>query len=280
MAELVDLYSRGIKRKLRNYWASWLPSTPFKIGDIGTLNGYLFEKVGTLRELKIKYYVELESGPSPLDISSESGVTVAFKAAGETNAAFAHIGVGDAGLKIEFGAEGAFILQAPQTFDSEVGDRLNLQRQIIGAFTKGSWDKDWVVITRLVKAPSATVLISKSSNAALEMTAKADLSGAVAGLGTANAGISVKHKQGDTVGMIGGQNVTPLFQLSRLKTSFFGPPKLTTKSLRASDPSLAELTPALASDDGAVQGSLVFDLLSDGELLEESGEAHDRPAEG
>lgn len=267
MTELVELYSKGIKRKLENYWAAWLPGTRFAIGDIGTLNGYLFEKVGTLDELNLKYYAETDNDPSPLDITSESGVAVSFKAAGETNSSFAHVGAAEAGLKIEFGSQGAFILQAPETFDSEMGDRLNLRRQIIGAFNKGIWEKDWLVITRLVKATSATVLISKSSNAALELTAKANLSGAVAALGTANAGITVKHQQGDTVSMIGGRNVTPLFQLSRLKTSFFAAPKFETRSLRANDPSLAELTPSRARGDRAIQDSLLFETLTDDELV-------------
>ena len=52
MAELVELYSKGIKTKLANYWAAWLPGTRF---DIGILNGHLFEKVGTLEELSFKY---------------------------------------------------------------------------------------------------------------------------------------------------------------------------------------------------------------------------------
>jgi hypothetical protein len=266
MTELVELYTKGIKRKLENYWAAWLPGTHFAIGDVGTLNGYVFEKVGTLDELKLRHYAVTDADPSPLDISSASGVAVSFKAAGETNSSFSHIGAADAGMKIEFGAQGAFILQAPEMFASEVGDRLNLRRQIIGAFNKGDWEKDWLVITRLLKAPSATVLISRSSNASLELTAKANLSGAVAALGAADAGITIKHQQGDTVSMIGGRNVTPLFQLSRLKTSFFSAPRLVTRSLRASDPSLAELTPSRVSGDRAIEESLAFETVTDDEL--------------
>src|ERR1035437_8317377 len=253
MAELVELYSKGIKTKLANYWAAWLPGTRFDIGDIGILNGHLFEKVGTLEELSFKYYAESTSDPSSLDISSESGVAISFKAAGETNPSFAHVGEADVGIKVDFGTRGAFVLQAPETFHTEMGDRLTLQRRIIDAFKRGSWEKDWLVITRLVKATSATVLKSKSSNASLECSGQANLSGAATVLRSANAGIMVKFQQGDTVSMIAGQNVTPLFQLSRLKTSFFHAPKLVTKSFRATDPSMADLTPARANDDPALQ---------------------------
>lgn len=266
MTELVELYTKGIKRKLENYWAAWLPGTHFAIGDIGTLNGYLFEKVGTLDELKLKYDAETATDPSPLNISSDSGVAVSFKAAGETNPSFAHTGAAEAGVKIEFGAQGAFILQAPETYESDVGDRLSLRRRIISAFKKGVWEKEWLVITRLLSTASATVLISKSSNASLECTTKAHLSGVVAALGAVDAGISIKYQQGDTISMIGGKNVTPLFQLSRLKTSFFSSPKLVTKSLRATDPSLAELTPSRVRGDRAIKESLVFETLTDDEL--------------
>jgi hypothetical protein len=271
MPELVDLYSKGIKRKLKNYWAAWLPGTRFAIGDIGTLNGYLFEKVGTLGQLGLKYYEQEDADPSPLDISSEFDVTVSLKAVGETDSSFANIAVAEAGLKVEFGTQGAFILQAPEMFASEVGDRLNLQLQIIDAFRRGKWEKDWLVITYLLKAPSATVLISKSSNSSLELAIKAYLSGTVAALGAADAGISIRYKKGDTVNMIGGKNVTPLFQLSRLKTSFFSKPKLVTKSLRASDPSLADLTPSLVRGDRAIEQSLTFETLTDTELAEDGG---------
>lgn len=269
MSELVELYTKGIKRKLENYWAAWLPGTRFAIGDIGTLNGCLFEKVATLAELNLKHYAGPDTDPSPLEISSESGVAISFKAAGQTSPSFAHIGAADAGLKIDFGGKGAFILQAPEMCESEVGDRLNLRRQIIGAFSKGVWEKDWLVITRLLKATSATVLISKSSNASLELTTKGNLSGVVAALGAADAGIAIKHQQGDTVTMIGGKNVTPLFQLSRLKTRFFSAPKLVTKSLRASDPSLADLTPSRVRGDRAIAESLAFETVTDDELAQD-----------
>jgi hypothetical protein len=69
--------------------------------------------------------------------------------------------------------------------------------------------------------------------------------------------------------VIGGKNLTPLFQLSRLKTSFFSDPKLITASLRASDPSLADLTPSRVRANQAIENSLVFDTLTDSELIQE-----------
>src|SRR5208283_1377091 len=189
MPEVADLYTKGIKRKLKNYWAAWLPSTQFRIGDIGTLNGYVFERVGSLDELDVMYYAETSNDPSPLEIVSESSASLTFKAAGEVNSAFAHVPTGSAGMRIDFGAQGAFLMQAPETYEAAIGDPLNLQHQIITAFSQGIWEKDWVVVVRLVKAPSATILISKSSDASLELTAKTGFSPPLGGLGNANAEI-------------------------------------------------------------------------------------------
>ncbi len=266
MTELVELYSKGIKRKLKNYWAAWLPGTRYAVGDFGTLNGYLFEKAGTLAEFGIEFHAEPDSDPSPLDISSESGVSVVFKAAGEAHPAFAHVAKGQAGAKITFGSSGAFVLQAPAIFESEIGDQLNLRGQVVNAYVKGTWEKEWLVITRLVKAPSATVLISNSSNASLELEAKVKLSEGA--LGSANAGVTIKHQQGDTIKMIAGTNVTPLFQLSRLKTLTWGKPKLVIKSARASDPSMVDLSPDRCGANPAIRDSLQLDLVRDDELAE------------
>src|SRR5262245_48448596 len=97
MSEIVELYTKGIKRKLANYWAAWLPGTRFAIGDVGTLNGYVFEKVATLTQLNLKHHAETAADPSPLSLSSESDVVVSVKVAGETNPSFAHIAAAEAG---------------------------------------------------------------------------------------------------------------------------------------------------------------------------------------
>jgi hypothetical protein len=116
------------------------------------------------------------------------------------------------------------------------------------------------------------VLISKSSDSLIELSARADLAGVVAALGAADAGVAIKYKKGDTVDMVGGRNVTPLFQLSRLKTSFFAESRLETRSLRAVDPSLADLTPMLVRADREVERSLSFETLTDAELTQSLGD--------
>ena len=130
-------------------------------------------------------------------------------------------------------------------------------------------DKNWLVVTRVLKATTTTVLISESSSSSVELSAKMNLSGMVASLGEAETGLAIKGGKGEVISSVGDPNLTPLFQLGRLKTSFFSPPKLVTKSFRASDPSLLELTPEGALGNRAIEESLSFETVTDDELIEE-----------
>lgn len=217
MSQIYDLYSRGIKKKLENYWAAWLPTTQYELGDIGRFNGALFEKVGSLAEVGIPFKVAQDRSPSPIDLVSESGVSVNFKAAGETNTAFASVPQGSAGVKIEFGSQGAFLVECPETYEQAMAEPMALEKAVISADRAGTWKHEWAVITRIVTAPTATILISNSSSAGLELSAKADLAAGVADLGRADLGLSIKSQRGDVMTSIGANDVTPFFQVSRLK---------------------------------------------------------------
>jgi hypothetical protein len=132
------------------------------------------------------------------------------------------------------------------------------------------WDKRWVVITRLVKATTATVIVSQSSNSSLEFSASANLASAYPALGKADAGLTMKHQSGSTIKVIGEKRLTPLFQLGCLKTGLFGGSgKVQTRSLRSKDPSVAELTPSHVAANKAAADSLVFDTVRDDEVIHE-----------
>jgi hypothetical protein len=260
MHSICDLYSMGIKNKLRNYWAAWLPSTHYELGDIGVLNGYTFEKKGSLRGLGISYSTATPPNPSPMELVSGSGVSVTLKASGELNQAFESLPQGKAGIKIEFGTEGAFVVQCPQTFEPAIPDLMALQTSVLKAFEKGKWDTDWVVIVRIVSAPLGTILISSSSNSQLELSAETDLTAGIADLGKSQAGIAVRSYRGDMIKMIGAQDLTPFFQVATLKKRFFGSALMGTVSMRESQESGHATTKPHPHDD---PGLLYLDVVED-----------------
>ncbi|MBT1700155.1 hypothetical protein KK083_24920 [Fulvivirgaceae bacterium PWU4] len=260
MAQIYDIYSSGIKRKLNNYWAAWLPTTKYQLGDIGILNGNVFEKIGSLKELKIDYKTQDDTSSSPLELVSEAGVSFQFKVAGETNPAFESVPVAEAGVKIKLESAGAFTVLCPDSYEPSIDEPMALQKRIIEAYEKRVWESDWTVITRLITAPSATILISNSLNSDVELSASADLKAALAQLGKADLGLSLKSQRGDMFKMIGAREITPFFQVAKLKRRWFGDPKLRTRSVKISDKSsMAASTVAGEKQD------LYLDILKDGE---------------
>jgi len=231
MSSIYEIYSSGIKNKLKNYWPAWLPSTLYKLGDVGFLKGNYFERVTSLAELDIDFDIEDDESPSPLELVSESGVTLQFKIAGETNTAFASVPDANAGVKLDFGESGAFVIECPETFEPFIMNTLSLEKKLLDAFEKDVWDKNWHVITRIIASPSSTIVISNSSSSGLEFTSNADLSTGFVKLGSAEANLSLKSQTGDLFKMIGARDTTPFFQLSRLKRKFLGNPKLRIKSM-------------------------------------------------
>jgi hypothetical protein len=215
VANICNIYSKGIKEKLSNYWAAWLPTTRYELGDIGILSGYRFEKIGSLTELKIPFTHAVSNSPNPIELVSASGVSFALKLAGDINEAFANIPKGRAGVKIDFGSEGAFIVECPATYEPAVADPMALQAKIIDSFAEGQWQADWAVIVRIVTAPTATILISNSTSAGLELAAEADLSAGLVDIGKSEVGLSVRSQTGEIMKMIGARDVTPFFQRRR-----------------------------------------------------------------
>ena len=233
------------------------------MGDIGVLNGYYFEKVGSLVALKIPFAAAADNSPSPIELVSESGVSITLKLAGELNEAFASVPQGRAGLKIDFGSKGAFVVQCPATYEPAIADPMALQKAIIDAFGEGQWQGDWGVIVRIVTAPTATILISNSTSAGLELSAKANLAAGLADLAKAELGLSLRSQRGDIIKMIGAQDVTPFFQLATLKRRLFGAPKFTTRSMRGLDHSIRGVTPSPTRER---LDALYLDVLRDEEV--------------
>ena len=257
------LYVDGIKKRFSNYFAAWLPNEPYRLGDLGILNGNIFIRTNNVQDPSIGFtFTErADPDPSPIDVVSESGVALMFKAAGEVNTLLPNVPQGEAGIGIEFSAQGAFILKAPETYQPSIENIDKLRQDVFDAYVRGRWDKRWAVIVRLVKAPHATIIVSKSSQAKLEFIAKGDFSSGPINLGNANLTFELRAQKGDLFQSVGATNVTPLFQLARIKRRFFGQTeveilnKFQSKGLLPID----LLTPESAKNDTALEFELITD---------------------
>jgi hypothetical protein len=265
MSTPAELYVSGIKKKLKNYYAAWLPSEKLKLGDVGVLSGTLFTRLTSLADLGISFAERPDTDSAPIDYVSESGVAIFLKAAGEVNTSVPNVPQGKAGVGVEFSQEGAFILKAPESYEPSIEDIVKLEQDVRYAFQEGLWSTKWVVIVRLVQTPVATIMVSNSSNSKVEFAVEGDVS--VSGIDLGNAGLNfeLKVQKGDVLRIERAQNLTPIFQLARLKRRWLGlrSPSFSVRRLQAGVQAIDPITPAEAKADSEVASSLYLDLVRD-----------------
>ena len=258
MTTPAEIYTNGIKKKLKNYWAAWLPISKFELGDIGVLKGKIFERIHSLNEFGIKYDIIKNEDASPIDYVSESGVSINIKLSGETNSTITNIPLAKAGIGINFSSKGAFIIEAEKTYEDSMKSMLQLQEQIIPKFKEGHWDKNWVVIVKIVKTPVASILISNSSNSIIELESEVSISNGLTELGKIDGKLSMKLQEGDIFKTIGAKNLTPFFQIAKIKRRLFRPDSFATKSFAPQSDSLEHITPDLVKKDQDIEKFIIL----------------------
>jgi hypothetical protein len=263
-----DLYIDGIKKKLKNHWAAWLPSEKLKLGDVGILDGRLFTRVTSLSDLGITFKERPDTDSTPIDYVSDSGVTMYFKAAGEASAALPSVPQGKAGIGVDFSATGAFVLKAAESYEPTMDNIVQVEKDVIKAYKAGRWKSEWAVIVRLIRTPVATIMISNSSASKIEFSAEADLAlGTTVDLGRANLDFGVRMQKGDIIKFPQAKNLTPLFQLARVKSKPWynplGSPSFAIKAVRADRTAMAAITPERARENPDAAESLYLDLVTD-----------------
>ncbi len=213
-------YLRGISEKF-GHLATWLPDEKLKLGDVGVLRDNRFYLKTSLSRLNIKYTVRPGNQGGDWGHSSGSDTVVSLDAAAKVPAA------GETGgtANISFGGSGAFFFQALAARTETIEDMANVGAEIIYAYRRKEYERDWVVIDRIVTAKSATILISSSSSAKVDLAAKAPLT-AVEMLADASLAVHASHTEGELTTFIAATELTPMFGASQLHTSFFSDHKV------------------------------------------------------
>jgi len=215
MAAASKMYVKGMFQRF-SYLAAWLPNTTLRLGDVGLQRGQDFKRMTTLGDLGISFRVRTGASPVDFTYTSQSGVSVKPKVAAQATAG-AMLPSAQAGISIEFSEDGAFLFHAIGCSVDEIEDKEALGQAVIAAIKAGNWKPEWGVVDTLVRADSATIVVSNSQQAALELSAKAPV--APANLASLDAGLSVSSQSGDIVQFIAAKGLAPLFRLSRAKQS-------------------------------------------------------------
>lgn len=263
MNSLAELYTDGIKKKLNTCWAAWLPNEKYYLGDIGILCRNQFLKHCSLVNLQINFEEVKSEKHGSIDYVSESSVEISFKTAGQINSNFQSIPKAKAGVRIGFGSEGAFVVEIPQTNISSVSNLLSLQESIIDKFENGYWDSNWVLITKVYNAPSGTFFISNSSGSIIELEAEADFNCDLAELGNAENQFSLKSQKGDIIKFIGAKDISPFFELRKLKFPIVKAPFLEVmRSFQGEIDPMHFITPELVRTTQEIKDNLYLGIVN------------------
>jgi hypothetical protein len=211
------IYLRNIHSQL-SFLATWLPNTKMQLGDVGILQGEYFKRMTTLKELGIPFTVRHGKAPVEFNYTSASGVSMQSKAKGKT-AVGSGLPAARAAIIVKFSEQGAFVFQTSGAKVNEIEDKYQVGQAIIQLYEQGRWQADWGVVDTVVETGAATILVSDSDAAALELSANGSVE--LSGLASLQAGFTVNVQAGDVIRFVAAQGLTPLFRLSRVKASWF-----------------------------------------------------------
>lgn len=224
------------------YLATWLPNTPLKLGDIGLWTDAGFVPETSLRRLGVSVRRRKGASLGRLDHSDIKTVQAKTGVTAGTGALTASVSVG-------FGETGGFVFQAEDCQVEQIDDFDTLAIELLDLFQQKIWKKDWVVVDTVVRVSRATIMVSTSQNATIEIKGPTALSELV------QADLKVTAQSGSVTRFIGEAAMTPLFKARRVNERFWGLlPAEIEPVYRALDehptPEFDALTPsALLSDD-------------------------------
>jgi len=234
MASAQEQYTDEMKKKF-GYYATWNPGVPLKLGDIGTLNDNVFTRLSNLSDRGIEFEIREDLTKTPLEHSSEGSVSVTTKLSGTVAPQGSVLTNLDAGIIVEFSKENSTLFKANNTTSPSIKDAIKLEEQVLDLYRKGKWNKNWAIVTELVEAENATVIISNNSNSKIELKANANIDAPTFDIADAEFKFSTQFSNGLETKIISAEGLTPLFKVMGMKTRIFLPPIFKTKKVMAFD---------------------------------------------
>ncbi len=231
MANPHKFYMQHMNAKT-GYRATWDPGRPLQIGQIGKLDRFgVFTVYSSLAKEGINAEVLTDVSASELDYTSSNEVTINFKAAGKAPTVGSALTEAEAGFNIQFNSERGVVFKCSGYKTHQITNIGEIEDQIKAKFRDKNWEKDWLIITQLIEAENATIIISNSANGNLDLKAAAGIGKAEMSLTDASLGLTVAKERGSTLKFISQSHLTPLYRVMGLIHPFLGKLQLAPKSI-------------------------------------------------
>jgi hypothetical protein len=207
-------YTREMNQRF-GYLATWLPNLMLEIGTIGEMKDQIFEPVSSLKQHGISYQISKDKSPADLDYTSTDAVSIKTNSTGNTtSAAAAPLG---GRISVSFKRANAVAFQARSCTISRVADLQALADEILARYGRGEWKREHVVVTDLVTADAATILISNGQDARIDLGVKTLAPDRALSLASADASATVSYAAGIGTRIVAAKGLTPLFKAAGIK---------------------------------------------------------------
>lgn len=221
---LVDFFCKTIHEEY-SFFATWTPNTEMRLGDIGRMNGFLFDRVGSLSDMGIDFEIRESPFSANTNFMSDKNIKVTTQLAGEISEPIPGLTKGDTGFHIQFKSEQAVIVKLEGAKIYEIEDQLSLEQEILQRFKiskheKEQWKKNYVVVTKLVKVKAGTVIVSKGRNNSLSVRANNTLRTGEVDIINVKANFEVISGGFQGEACIATEGMTPFFMLKQLKRQY------------------------------------------------------------
>jgi hypothetical protein len=214
------LYTQEIKKETA-YSAIWFPNITVQPGDVGKLIDYTYNHVCNLNNFDVDFDIIENSNQMDFSYSSADSVTIEGKLSGHAALPGSSLSLSDVGVMVRFSKDKAIVFRLAKCKSTMIDNMKPIEDKIMSLYKTGKWEKNMVVVTEAVKAHSATIIISNSHDAAIDLLAKGTFNLAKIDLADIGAEFEVVKRSNIATEIIASQGLTPLFKTCGIKLSIF-----------------------------------------------------------
>jgi hypothetical protein len=216
MSSIAEIYTETVYDNLKPLYANWEPGRPIELGDFGVMRDRTFIYLGNIRDLGIKISERSDPASDNKFFASEGTTEVKFHAKGSVPVG----GVVNvkAALEVSFSSKEAVFFNAAGCNYTMITDKVSLGRAVMDRYKENKWEREWAVVTDLVKAGATTVAVSGGSTASIVFEATGD----VERINLADASVGLTIKTANNIGyqVVAENGLSPLFGLCQIQSAF------------------------------------------------------------
>jgi hypothetical protein len=220
------------------YLATWLPTSALELGDLVTANDGGLARIGHIRDHGLSFIPRPGPGRAVYEYASSGAVSISVKLAGQIMTG-SSLGDAEVGFVVKFSRANAIVFEAAGCSSTTMADLASLGRSIEKRYAAGKWDRDWMLVTEIVNAKAATIIISSSQSAQADLKASGEIGTGGIRLSDVAAKLEAKHTVDIGLKIIASTPLTPLYRASGIKRSWLGGGKF---RLRSGEPQAGEST--------------------------------------